>query len=152
MEQLAVDLAFEAQENVSNDHAINPLEVHIIENTTDQTHSVFYRNQLLAQYQLHDNYTRNIVIVQLHQCHKVSQKTLSHVFKLTVQHISTLVCQYREKGSEGIQNRLAVRIGNNQKIKGKIAEEIIKQLSVTEEKRPTYIAVVKHIKKSLTFN
>jgi len=37
-------------------------------------------------------------------------------------------------------------MGNNPKIKGKIAEEIKKQLNVTDENKPTYIAITKHIK------
>ncbi|VAW15536.1 hypothetical protein MNBD_BACTEROID05-659, partial [hydrothermal vent metagenome] len=59
----------------------------------------------------------------------------------------TLVNKYRQSGSAGIQDRTVVRIGNNQKIKGKVADEIVKHLSVTKENRPTYISVVKHIER-----
>ncbi len=145
MEQLATELTFELQENATDDNVINPPEVRLIK-SSNQTHYVFYRNQLFAQYQNNDNYTRNMIIVQLFLCHQVTQKMLSQVFQLTVQHISTLVNKYRQTGSAGIQDRTVVRIGNNQKIKGKVADEIVKQLNVTKENRPTYIAVVKHIK------
>ncbi len=147
MEQLSVELTFEVQENVTDDNVVNPPEVRLIKSSQEQIHSIFYRNQLLAQYQSNDNYTRNIVIVQLFLCHRVSQKILSQVFQLTVQHISTLVNKYRHSGSAGIQDRTVVRIGNNQKIKGKVADDIIKQLSVAKEKRPVYREVVKQIKR-----
>ena len=146
MEQVATDLRFEVPENVADDNVINPPEVRLI-TSSDQTLSLFYRNQLLAQYQKNDNYTRNMVIVQLFLCHRVSQKTLSEVFQLTIQHISTLVSKYRQTGSAGIQDRTVVRIGNNQKIKGKVADEIVKQLRVAKENRPTYISVVNHIER-----
>jgi len=146
MDQLATDFTFETQENGADDNVINLFELRLIEGP-DQTSYIYYRNQLLAQYQKNDNYARNIIIVQLFLCHNVSQKMLSNVFQLTIPHISTLVCKYRKTGSKGIEDRVSVRIGNNQKIKGKIAEEIVKQLNVAKENRPTYIAVVKHIKK-----
>ncbi len=146
MEQLAADLALEVQEPVADDNLINLPEVRLIK-SSDHTCSIFYRSQLLAQYQKNDNYTRNMVIVQLFLCHHVPQKTLSQVFQLTLQHISTLVSKYRQTGSAGIQDRTVVRIGNNQKIKGKIADEIVKQLNIKKENRPTYSSVVKHIKR-----
>ncbi len=145
MEQIAVDLTFEIQENSADDNLINPPEVRLIE-SSDQTSYVFYRDQLLAQYEKSDNYTRNMTVVQLFLCHQVSQKILSQVFQLTVQHISNLIGKYRRSGSAGIQDHTVVRIGNNQKIKGEIAEEIIKLLTATKENRPTYVAVVKYIK------
>lgn len=145
MEQLAAELTFEVQENATDNHSINPPEVRLIE-SSDQTHYIFYRNQLIAQYQKRDNYARNMIIVQLFLCHKVTQKTLSQVFQLTIQHISVVVNKYRQTGSAGIQDRTVVRIGNNQKIKGEIAAEIIKQLSVAKENRPTYRSLAKQLK------
>jgi len=147
MEQIAANLTYEAPQNTSDANASNSLDVHLIKNTSDQTHAVFYRNQLISHYQKGDNYSRNMVVVQLFICHRVPQKTLSQVFQLTVQHISTLVNKYRHSGSAGIQDRTVVRIGNNQKIKGKVADEIIRQLNVSKENRPTYVAVVKHIQR-----
>ena len=141
MEQLAAKLTFKTQENATDAHLINPPEIRLIQ-SSNQCHYVYYRNQLLAQYQKNDNYTRNMVVVQLFLCHKVPQKSLSHVFQLTVPHISSLVSKYRKTGSEGIQDNTVVRIGNNQKIKGKVADEIVKQL----KNLPSYEDVGKIIK------
>ncbi len=140
MELFAADLTVKTPENIPDSAVTNPPEVRLIEGS-DQNYYVFYRHQLLAQYQPHDNYLRNMLIVQLFLCHKVSQKTLSHVFQLTVPYISSLVGQYRQSGSAGIEDRTVVRIGNNQKIKGKVADEIVKQLTITTGNRPTYSAV-----------
>jgi len=142
----AADLTDQTQQHVENNQQINPPKVRLII-SSDQTHYVFYRNQLIAQYQKNDNYARNMVIVQLFLCCKVSQKILSQVFQLTAPHLSLLVNKFRKTGSPGIQDRTIVRIGNNQKIKGKVADEIIKQLNVGKENRPTYASVMKLIKK-----
>ena len=61
-----------------------------------------------------------------------------------------MIGHYRRAGSAGIEDNTAVRIGNNQKIKGNVATEIVKQLSVKNEDRPTYDGVSKSIKR--TFN
>ena len=146
MEQTTTDFTFDKAKNSTAIHVIvNPPEIRIIEGS-DQTCYLYYRHQLLAQYEKRDNYARNMIIVQLFLSHQIRQKTLAQVFQLTVQHISTLVNKYRQTGSTGIQDRTVIRISNNQKIKGKIAEEIKKQLNVTEENKPSYHAVAKHIK------
>jgi len=144
MEQIAVNLTFEAQKHAININQANPLEVSLIVNVS-QTHYVFYRNTLFAQYEKNDNYTRNTILVQLFLCHRVPQNQLADVFQLTAQHISNLVGKYRRFGSEGLQDRTVVRIANNQKIKGQIAKIIIKHLSVPDEERPTYISLTKII-------
>jgi len=146
MEQFAANLTFKTPENTVGFNVTNPPEVRLIE-SSDQTSYLFYRSQLLAQYQKHDNYSRNMLIAQLFLCHKVSQKTLSQVFHLTVPHISSLIGKYRRSGSAGIEDHTVVRIGNNQKIKGKIGDEIVKQLAVAEGNRPTYTTVANHIKR-----
>jgi len=144
MYQLEADLALEAQQNAIHINQKNPLEVSLIINT-DQTHYVFYRQSLFAQYEKNDNYSRNLMLVQLHLCRKVPQVMLADVFQLSAQHISNLVRQYRKQGSDGIQNRTHIRINNNQKIKGKIAKSILTLLSVPEKDRPTYAAISKVI-------
>ena len=52
------------QENAVDPTLTNPPEIRIIE-SSDKTSYVFYRNQLIAQYQKHDNYSRNKIIAQL---------------------------------------------------------------------------------------
>ena len=108
---------------------------------------VFFRHQLFAQYQSNDQYSRNLIMVQLFLCHKVAQKQLSKVFGLTVQHISSLVRKYRSAGSVGIEDNIRVRVNNNRKIKGKIAKAMIKQLELNEAQRPSYGLLSKIIKK-----
>jgi len=93
MEQIAVNLTFEAQKHAININQANPLEVSLIVNVS-QTHYVFYRNTLFAQYEKNDNYTRNTILVQLFLCHRVPQNQLADVFQLTAQHISNLVGKY----------------------------------------------------------
>ncbi|MCF6298949.1 MAG: hypothetical protein L3J01_03630 [Thiomicrorhabdus sp.] len=146
MEQIVSNFTFDQSQNSEVINVIiNPPEVRIVQ-SVDQTCYVYHRNQLVAQYEKRDNYARNMIVVQLFISHHVSQKCLSDVFQLTVQHISTLVRKYRQTGSAGIQNRIAIRIGNNQKIKGKIADAIEKQLNVSPEEKPTYVAIAKTIK------
>jgi len=120
-------------------------ELQLIE-STDQQDCVFFRHQLYAQYHHSDHYTRNLILVQLFLCHKVSQKVLSRVFHLTVPYISFLVGKYRRLGSLGIEDDTWVRINNNQKIKAKIAAALIKQLDVAAAQRPSYGTVAKQIK------
>ena len=108
---------------------------------------LFYRGNLYAQYHRGDHYSRNLIIAQLFLCHQVAQKTLSEVFHLTIPHLSYLINNYRRVGSAGIKDNTAVRIANNQKIKGKVATEITKQLSIETENRPTYECVRKSIKR-----
>ncbi len=144
MHQMEANLALNAQKNAIQINQKNPLEVSLIINTY-QSHYVFFRNNLFAQYEKNDNYTRNLIIVQLFLCHQVPQIMLADVFQLSAQHISNLVGKYRCSGSTGIQNRTIIRIGNNKKIKGKIAKRILTLLSVPEEDRPTYVAIAKII-------
>ncbi len=123
------------------------VEVHLLV-SAEQNVYVFFRGNLIAQYQKGDNYSRNIILAQLFLCHRVAQQVLSDVFQLTIPHISSLIGNYRRAGSAGIEDHTVVRIGNNQKIKGEIAAAIIKQLGdVTKEARPTYAAVAKNIKR-----
>lgn len=124
----------------------NVLEIHLIESAEHDIY-VFYRNNLFAQYQKRDHYSRNLIIAQLFLCHRVAQKILSEVFQLTIPHISRMIADYRRKGSVGIEDHTEVRIGNNQKIKGKVSVEIIKQLDVPKEDRPTYERVAQQIKR-----
>lgn len=128
------------------DHLHQPAgEVHLME-SAEQDVYLFFRGNLIAQYQKRDNYARNIIIAQLFLCHRVAQQVLPDVFQLTIPHISSLIGNYRRAGSAGIEDNTIVRIANNQKIKGEIAVAIIKQLDITEE-RPTYAAVAKNIKR-----
>jgi len=140
MHQNTVNLALKTQENAVEINRKNPLEVSLILSSA-QTHYVFHRNNLYAQYEKNDNYTRNLIIVQLFLCQRIPQIMLANVFQITVQHISNLVGKYRRLGSAGLQDRTIVRIANNQKIKGNIAKRIRKLLSVPEKERPTYTAI-----------
>lgn len=129
-------------------HAV---EVHLIE-SVEQDVYLFFRGNLIAQYQKRDNYSRNIIIAQLFLCHRVGQQILSDVFQLTIPHISSLIGNYRRAGSAGIEDHTVVRIGNNQKIKGEIAAAVIKQLDVTNEERPTYAAVAQNVKRKFNID
>ena len=146
MQNSALKLTSEESEKGSAPPQGIAMEVHLLE-SAEQDIYVFFRGNLFAQYQKRDNYSRNIIIAQLYLCHRVSQKILSEVFQLTVPHISTLIGNYRRAGSAGIEDKTVVRIGNNQKIKGKVAKEIVKQLDVKKEERPTYESVSKSIKR-----
>lgn len=143
---LAHEFELEGEQRDAENRLENGEELRLLKSPEGGVY-VFYRHQLFAQYQRNDNYTRNIILVQLFLCHKVSQKELSQAFGLTVPHLSRLVGKYRRGGSAGVEDNLRLRIINNKKIKGKIAEAIIKQLDVREEDRPTYAAVAKDIKR-----
>jgi len=146
MDNLAVELELRAPENVLAPPLETGGELRLIKRAQQDCY-IFFRYQLFAQYQYNDHYSRNLILVQLFLCHKVAQKTLSQVFGLTVPHISSLVGKYRRAGSVGIEDHIRVRINNNQKIKGKIANAIIKQLELNEAERPSYGALSKAIKK-----
>jgi len=141
VQNLALKFIYDDTENNAADH----LEVYLIENAEHDIY-LFYRGNLFAQYHRGDHYSRNLIIAQLFLCHRVAQKTLSEVFHLTIPHLSYLINNYRRTGSSGIEDNTAVRIANNQKIKGKVAAEITRQLSVEAESRPTYESVRKSIK------
>ena len=146
MDNSALALKCEDPEKGADDLLADVSEVRVIE-SDDSDIYVFFRNEMFAQYQKRDHFTRNVIIAQLFLCQKVPQKNLSQVFHLTVPYISHLVGRYRRWGSAGIEDNTRVRIANNQKIKGKVAAAIIKQLGVKKEDRPTYEAVAKQIKK-----
>ena len=146
MENSALNLFTEEPDQGVEHPQKHTVEVYLLE-STEQDVYVFFRGNLIAQYQKRDNYSRNMIIAQLFLCHRVAQQNLSDVFKLTIPHISTLIGNYRRAGSVGIEDHTVVRIGNNKKIKGEIAAAIIQQLDVTHEKRPTYAAVANTIKR-----
>ena len=146
MQNLALKFTDNDPENAAESPEEHAVGLRLIESSEHDTY-IFYRGNLLAQYPRGDNYSRNITIAQLFLCHRVAQKTLSEVFNLTIPHLSSLINNFRRLGSAGIEDNTAVRIANNQKIKGKVAAEIIKQLSVEMENRPTYEELRKSIKK-----
>ena len=113
----------------------------------DGENAVFCRGHLFSSYDRSDLYARNYLLVQLFLHHKISQKILSETFGLTVPHISALVGRYRREGSAGIENHTVVRLKNNQKIKGKIANYLIIQLEKNEADRPTYNALAMSVKR-----
>jgi len=148
VQNLALKLTFDDPGNGSDQTLENAVELRLVESTEHDCY-VFFRGNLFAQYQKRDNYSRNLIMAQLFLCHHVAQKILSEVFQLTIPHISTLIGSYRRAGSAGIEDHTAVRIGNNRKIKGHVCAEIIKQLDVKKEDRPTYDDVARHIKRKL---
>ena len=98
MENLALDLA------VTESHKLSPEESSLQERivcllkSDDGECFVFCRGHLLSSYARSDLYARNYIIIQLFLCHKVSQKTLSETFGLTVPHISSLVGKKEQRG------------------------------------------------------
>ncbi len=108
---------------------------------------VFLRGRLLTTYEHSDLYARNYILVQLFLTHRVSQKCLSEVFGLTVPHISLLVGKYRREGSAGIEDNTVVRVRNNQKIKGRIEDYLVRSLDVDKADRPTYQCLSDQVKK-----
>ncbi len=146
MSNLALKLTYEDNENDRQQSLGNSDDLRLL-NSSDGDVYVFYRHQLFAQYQSNDHYSRNLILVQLFLCHKVGQKTLSQVFKLTVPHISYLVGKYRRSGSRGIEDNIGIRVNNNQKIKGKVAAYIIQQLELKEADRPSFGALSKNVKR-----
>mgnify|MGYP000040039622 CR=1 FL=1 len=146
MQNLALKFIDDDPENVAERTKEAVVEVRLVE-SAEQDIYIFFRGNLFAQYQSGDNYSRNLIIAQLFLCHHVAQKTLSDVFHLTIPHLSYLINNYRRAGSAGIEDNTTVRIGNNQKIKGKVAAEIINQLDVEKGDRPTYDGVSKSIKR-----
>ena len=146
MNNLAAEFDLEDPET-AQEWPLNPDGPLRLLKSAEHTLYIFFRHQLFAQYQHNDNYSRNLILVQLFLCHKVPQKQLSAVFGLTVPHLSSLVGHYRRAGSAGIEDHTRVRIHNNQKIKGKIANAISKQLKLNEADRPSYGALSKAIKK-----
>jgi len=145
MSNLAFDFKFVAPKKITDPPSVcgDELQMQIV---SEQGIYVFFRGQLFAQYRRDDHYSRNIILVQLFLCHKVPQKILAQVFGLTVPHLSSLIGNYRREGSAGVEDHIGVRINNNQKIKGKIAKAIIRQLEVAKSSRPTYRAVAKVLK------
>jgi len=145
VQNLALELTFgDAKKQTGRrDHA---QDIALFESTKQDIY-IFYYGNLFAQYQRGDNYSRNLIMVQLYLCHGVAQKTLSELFQLTIPHLSRMIGNYRRSGSVGIEDHTAIRIGNNQKIKGKVAEHIINQLEGEEQDRPTYGGVSKSIKR-----
>lgn len=146
MNNLAEELDFTDVKNAFEPILETGGELRLIKSAQQDSY-VFFRHQLFAQYQYNDHYSRNLILAQLFLCHKVSQKQLSQVFGLTVPHISSLVGKYRQTGSAGIADNIQVRINNNQKIKGKIAQTLTQQLELNEADRPSYGALSKVIKR-----
>jgi len=144
VQNLALRLSYGEAKNGAGEE--NAEDVHLIEKAKQDIY-IFYCGNLFAQYQRGDHYSRNLIIAQLFLCHQVAQKTLSEVFQLTIPHLSRLIGHYRRLGSAGIEDNTAVRIGNNQKIKGKVVSSIIQQLDVEKENRPSYESVSKSIKR-----
>jgi len=139
MTQSALELDFNPNETVSHEQAL----VGLLQQGDDCF--LFCRGQLLGTYEHRDLYTRNILLVQLFLCQKISQKILSSVFHLTVPYISALVGEYRDSGSEGLKNNTAKKALNSQKIKGKVADYLIKLLA--KEDRPSYQEVARLVEK-----
>lgn len=93
---------------------------------------VFFRGSLFAIYDRRDLFARNHVVVQLYLCHKIKQKVLSDVFKLTIHTISVLVGKYKRHGSAGIRCALEISSQNRRKINKEVADFIRECLSRKE--------------------
>jgi len=104
MNHLAAEVEWEDPEQIREQALDTGGDLRVWAGGNNRDIYVFFRHQLFAQYQSNDQYSRNLIMVQLFLCHKVAQKQLSKVFGLTVQHISSLVRKYRSAGSVGIED------------------------------------------------